>query len=93
MTDTQRFVDAYYLDRGPCCAGCDHWRYYNSVAGECRKSAPVGGAERWAMLGLSHASGRTPDPGHIMTTRDHLCGDFIDTYDWKGRKPLPLPDR
>ena len=30
----QAIVDKFYLDNGPCCAGCDWWRWHNSVAGE-----------------------------------------------------------
>ncbi len=79
---TQDAVDAFYKAHGPCCAGCDHWRWHNSVVGECTKSAPVSGRERWSMLGWESVSVELP-AGHIMTRRDHRCGEFVDTYDWK----------
>lgn len=73
----QAIVDAFYKKHGPCCAGCDWWRWYNTVAGECIRSAPVSGTERVAMLGVSGAS-LAPEAGHIMTRRDHVCGEFRD---------------
>ena len=76
--DTQESVDAFYWRKGPCCAGCDWWRYYNSVAGECIRAAPVSGADRMAMLGITGAS-PSIGAGHPFTLRDHLCGDFKDT--------------
>lgn len=79
---TQRVVDAYYRKHGPCCAGCDHWRWFNSVVGECTRSAPVSGEERMAMLGMKNLS-QLAEPGHIVTKRDHVCGEFIDTHDWE----------
>ncbi|MFJ5538603.1 hypothetical protein [Vreelandella titanicae] len=78
---TQRSIDAFYLNHGPCCAGCDHWRWVNSVAGDCTRSAPVPAEQRMSMLGISGASIKA-EAGHIMTQRDHLCGDFIDSYEW-----------
>ena len=77
----QSFVDEFYKENGPCCAGCDWWRYHNSLVGECIKSAPVSGKERVSMLGIENTS-MTPNSGHIITKRNHLCGDFIDTYEW-----------
>lgn len=79
--DRQVVIDRFYRDHGPCCAGCDWWRHYNSVAGECIKSAPVSGAERIAMLGIENPS-TEPGAGHIITPRDHVCGEFEDTHDW-----------
>lgn len=82
MGSTQRAVDQFYRLLGaPCCAGCDWWRFYNSVVGECTRSAPVSGHERVAMLGMGSISVHT-GAGHIMTPRDHVCGEFIDTHDW-----------
>lgn len=78
---TQEAVDAFYQQHGPCCAGCDWWRYYNSTVGECIKSAPVSGAERTAMLGIQSLSMQI-GAGHALTTRDHFCGDFVDSHDW-----------
>ena len=77
----QKCVDDFYRKHGPCCAGCDHWRYINVVVGECTKSAPVSGAERASMLGYESCS-LSIDAGHILTQRDHVCGDFLDTHDW-----------
>lgn len=77
----QEILDRLYMQNGPRCAGCDWWHYYNSLAGECRKSAPVSGVQRVAMLG-AYGSSLSPEAGHIMTLRDHHCGDFVDTFDW-----------
>ena len=74
----QKTVDDFYKKNGPCCAGCDWWRYHNSVIGECIKSATVGGEQRHSMLGIENCS-MTLEAGHILTKRDHLCGDFKDT--------------
>ena len=74
----QAIVDAFYKQHGPCCAGCDWWRWHNTVAGECIRTVPVAGVERIAMLGITGTSLRV-DAGHIMTTREHVCGEFRDT--------------
>lgn len=79
--DIQALHDAFYHENGPCCAGCDHWSWLNSRIGECRKAAPVSGADRTAglwVIGCSLPIGA----GHPFTARDHKCGDFLDTYDW-----------
>ena len=81
MPAKRRIIDQFYKDNGPCCAGCDWWRYINSCVGECTKSAPAGFGESSSMLGLESCS-LTPEGGHILTKRGHLCGEFIDTYDW-----------
>lgn len=73
----QANVDAFYAAHGPCCAGCDWWRWHNSLAGECIKTAPTSGIERFAMLGATSYS-LSPGAGHIMTLRNHLCGEFRD---------------
>lgn len=52
----QRGIDAYYRKHGPCCAGCDHWGWFNSMVGECTRSAPVSGEERMAMMGMTSLS-------------------------------------
>ena len=39
---------------------------------------PVSGAERLAMLGMTGIS-CTVGAGHIMTPREHYCGEFKDT--------------
>ena len=74
----QGIVDAFYRQHGPCCAGCDWWRYFNSMAGECTRTVPVDGIQRFAMLGITGSS-LAPGAGHIMTPRDHVCGEFQDT--------------
>lgn len=78
-------IDRFYIEHGPCCAGCDWWAYTNSVAGECRRSAPVPGEQRIAMLGMR--SVLAPEAGHVMTLRDHHCGDFKDDFDWSALPP------
>lgn len=78
----QAIIDAYADKHNPCCAGCDWWRWHNSVAGECIRTAPVPGAERAAMLGITWISCPIP-AGHIMTPRDHYCGDFKDSSNIK----------
>lgn len=88
--DRQESLDRFYFSRGPCCAGCDWWRSLSSLVGECTKSAPVGGKkDRWGMLGITGCSLK-PLSGHIMTPREHVCGDFKDEFDWTS---LPLPYR
>jgi len=77
----QADVDAFYLQHGPCCAGCDWWQWHNAVAGQCTKAAPVAAEQRLAMLGFDWISVNIGS-GHPFTARDHLCGDFKDTYNW-----------
>lgn len=81
IDSTQRSVDRFYWLNGPCCAGCDWWRHFNSAAGECLKSAPVSWAERWGMIGLTNPSVAVA-AGHVVTRREHHCGDFVDNFDW-----------
>lgn len=76
--ERQHVIDAFYAKHGPCCAGCDWWRHHNSMVGDCIRSAPVAGAERIAMLGI-HGSSLQPSAGHVMTLRDHYCGEFRDS--------------
>ncbi len=85
----QENVDKFYWKSGPCCAGCDHWEYINSVCGDCTKSAPVSGHERTAMLGLRF-NGISPGAGHVLTNREHRCGDFKDSFDWQSLSPAYL---
>jgi hypothetical protein len=85
----QEHVDRFYFQRGPCCAGCDWWRSLSPLCGECTASAPVAGHTRWAMVGIVNLS-FPPPSGHIITTRDRVCGDFKDEFDWSS---LPLPYR
>ena len=74
----QAIVDAFYKQHGPCCAGCDWWRWSNTVVGECIRTAPVSGVERLAMIGVTGSS-LAIGAGHIMTRREHFCGEFRDT--------------
>lgn len=75
---TQNAIDSFYLNHGDCCAGCDHWRWFNSVTGECIRAAPVSGSERLGLISVSSVSVNI-EAGHIMTNRDHVCGDFFDS--------------
>ena len=84
--DRQEILDRFYHQNGPCCAGCDWWNHHNSLAGECRKSAPVSGRERLDMLGI-YSSSAPIGAGHPLTRREHRCGDFKDSFDWSS---LPL---
>lgn len=77
----QRLLDEFYAKHGPCCAGCDWWKWLNSMIGECHKSAPVSGHERTAMIGMRVTS-LPLEAGHVMTRREHHCGDFKDEFDW-----------
>ncbi|GEP11703.1 hypothetical protein MMMDOFMJ_1706 [Methylobacterium gnaphalii] len=88
-TERQASLDTYYFARGPCCAGCDWWRAHNSRAGECHRTRMVAGVDRSAPLGIEGASLRI-GAGHVMTPRDHVCGEFRDEFDWSS---LPLPYR
>ena len=83
---TGECVDRFYMGHGPCCAGCDHWAYHGPVTGECLRSPPVSGVERMGMLGLSYVS-LPLMAGHVITKREHLCGEFKDSFDWT---TLPL---
>jgi len=90
MTTTDKaseIIDRFYVDHGPCCAGCDWWRYANSVAGECTRYAPMPAEQRYSMLGMQSISAPI-GAGHPLTPRDHFCGDFKDDFDWS---TLPLP--
>ena len=84
--DAQEFADRWYVQHGPCCAGCDWWSHDKGIVGECRKSAPVPAGQRVAMLGI-HGCSLHIAAGHVMTPRDHHCGDFKDEFDWS-----TLPD-
>jgi hypothetical protein len=96
LNRTQKVVDDFYQKLGkPCCAGCDWWRFLTSVIGECTKSCPVSGNERIGMLRMESISLEV-GAGHVLTKRDHSCGDFVDTFDWQyntgltGRGPEDL---
>lgn len=86
-TAAQEAVDRFYWAHGaPCCAGCDWWRHLNAAVGECHRGAPVPEPERWAMLGITAPSIRT-GPGHVVTPREHACGEFRDAFDWASLPP------
>lgn len=80
----QECVDRFYIDNGPCCAGCDWWVHINSLIGECHKSAPVSSEQRFSMVRMDWHTYRFSEPsaGHILTNREHHCGDFKDDFDW-----------
>ena len=90
MTELQEFADAFYMRHGPCCAGCDWWRAISSMVGDCTRNAPVSAEERGAMLGIEPTPGSGIRAGHVVTRREHHCGDFKDDFDWTS---LPLPYR
>lgn len=77
----QELIDRFYLQHGKCCAGCDHWRWHNIVIGDCTRSAPVSGKERCSMIDLQGIS-LPVGAGHIITPRDHVCGEFADSHEW-----------
>ena len=89
MDPEQESVDAFYWKHGPCCAGCDWWRHVSSAAGECTRTVPVPSHERFAMVGIQSPSQNT-GVGHIITPRDHHCGEFKDTFDWASLGPFYL---
>lgn len=80
-TERQEMIDRFYVENGPCCAGCDHWQSLNSWAGLCTMSKIAPASERVAMLGITGSS-LNIGAGHAMTPHDHLCGLFADEFDW-----------
>jgi len=83
----QSVIDRYYHQHGECCAGCDWWGWHNSLIGDCTRSAPVSGKERYSMLRMENVS-MALDAGHIITPRWHKCGGFADTHPWTKREVL-----
>jgi len=81
MERRQSRIDAFYHAKGPCCAGCDWWRWHSALLGECTRSAPVSADETIGMLGIKGFSGPL-EAGHVLTPREHFCGEFRDTYLW-----------
>lgn len=81
MNNLQKHIDLFYKKHGKCCAGCDWWRYHNSIVGDCIKSAPVSASERYGMLKIKSLSCEM-EAGHVLTKRDHVCGEFEDSYEW-----------
>ncbi len=87
MTDVLReHLDTYYFAKGPCCAGCDWWHALNSSVGECRKTAPMSGQERLAMVGMDNCTLQV-GAGHALTAAGHHCGEFKDEFDWSSLPP------
>ncbi|RUR26796.1 hypothetical protein ELY33_16955 [Vreelandella andesensis] len=74
-------IKEFYVKNGPCCAGCDHWDPLGASVGECTRTAPVTGIDRVSMLGWDNVTMRI-DSGHIVTPREHVCGEFIETEVW-----------
>jgi len=77
IKNNQQIIDEFYEKHGPCCAGCDFWRFHNSVVGECIKSAPMSGEQRTGMLGIENCS-LDIGAGHSFTRRNNYCGEFRD---------------
>jgi hypothetical protein len=86
INSSQEWVDRFYMANEACCAGCDYWERHNSLVGDCKRSAPVSGIERVSMLGINGSS-LPPESGHILTRREHHCGEFKDTFDWATLPP------
>lgn len=87
MSETrQALLDEFYHRTGPCCAGCDWWRSLNSRAGECLRTPMVASAERAVPLGITGAS-LNIGAGHVLTPREHVCGEFKDSFDWSTLPP------
>lgn len=84
----ERILDKFADKHDPCCAGCRWWAYVNSHVGECRRSAPVSGEERIAMLGMTGCS-YPVGAGHVMTPREHHCGDFASNLTSPADPPDP----
>lgn len=82
---TQEVVDEYYLKSGPCCAGCDYWRWVTSLVGECVRFSPNQSHDAAAGLGMDNCT--LPRSTTNLTKRERLCGEFVDTFDWHKTKP------
>lgn len=76
--EKQDIIDRFAAEHGPCCAGCEYWRWHNTVVGECLRAAPVASGDRVALLGMMGCSAPI-GAGHIMTPREHWCGEFVDS--------------
>ena len=59
------------------------------MVGSCTKAKIVSGQERADALGIESCSLRIKS-GHPITSRDYVCGQFKDEFDWS---TLPLPYR
>jgi len=89
MGAVQEHVDRFYMQRGPCCAGCDWWEHLNPAAGLCTRSPPIPGQERSAALGIENAS-LNPGAGQALTPREYHCGEFTDSFNWSALPPAYL---
>lgn len=85
----QEWCDTEYWRRGPCCAGCDHWRSDGGKSGECTAAGIVSGADVLRSMGISFSS-YMPAPGHPYTQHHHHCGKFRDAFDWSTLDELYL---
>lgn len=74
---SQQHVDAFYAKHGPCCAGCDFWRWINTRVGECIRMPPNQSHDAAAGLGFDFCS--LPRSTSNLTANSHLCGEFRDT--------------
>jgi hypothetical protein len=85
-TERQAFIDAFYHEHGPCCAGCDFWHHLNSRAGMCHRYPKHVGpsANKPSPFGVEACS--LGPVSQALTRRDDWCGEFRDTYDWKNRR-------
>ena len=75
ILDAEHYLRIFADANPKSCAACEYWRYENSLAGQCIKSAPVPSADRVELLGFSSISVHY-GAGHVFTPRDHYCGDF-----------------
>lgn len=76
--EEDRLVVEFYKKNGPCCAGCDHWRYFSANLGECEKSNIMSMEDRLSILGITHWTG-PGEAGKALTERGYHCGNFIDS--------------
>lgn len=76
VANNQESVDAFYASNGPCCAGCDYWRWINPIVGECVRFPPNQHHDAAEGLGLQHCS--LPRSTSNLTKRNHWCGEFKD---------------
>ena len=77
----QEKCDRDYWTRGPCCAGCDHWKSDMGNIGHCTAAGIVSGDQVMRSMGISFCS-YTPPPGFPLTQGDFHCGLFKDEFDW-----------
>jgi len=75
MKTAAEIIKKFHTDNGDCCAGCDFWRFHNSVVGDCIKTSPVSSVDSLAAIGIESPS-IDIGAGHVITQRDHVCGEF-----------------